>query len=515
MVSGDRFECNCGYRWISRKGWGEPSICPKCKSYYINNISEEVRLENARKVIERRKKQEAERKRKEKEDRRRKLEKEKRKKEAERKRKDFEKKQRAKGLIKYGEEWIPEKKFKKIKKRNKILFICGGLLIILFYIFIGSLLFSSNDVEITEQDNQANISLNLIDNESVETQKEIIEIPTNLVDNKSNSDYSNESDYIETSSSEYFNPYKTEFSINSKTDNYQNTEIYLEKGNRAIIWASGSVIWDSNTNQDSNPDGIEEISSNDEFLCPYKTPFSLVLKSGPECYFVGNYNVIKQEEFSSFLKLGFNDYYFEDNEGQFNVEVEILNESTKTENPNEIYNLDNRLEFEDESITLDLDYNKVFNVFSLSFWAKPDKTDNINVQTNQGGKTFLVQRYLFYPSMPNYPDSNNAGMGIALGTNGIQVFEQGQKDFPSILVYSGNLSDWNHFTITYKEGIPNLYIDGNFAKRGFKSTKTTIYAPTLIGEFFSGEVHKIHIFNKELSEEEIKGIYIQEKNKVN
>ena len=42
MVSGDRFECNCGYRWVSRKEWGEPSICPKCKGHYVNNISEET-----------------------------------------------------------------------------------------------------------------------------------------------------------------------------------------------------------------------------------------------------------------------------------------------------------------------------------------------------------------------------------------------------------------------------------------------------------------------------------------
>lgn len=32
-----RFSCNkCGYKWISKKVWGDPKECPRCKSDKIN-----------------------------------------------------------------------------------------------------------------------------------------------------------------------------------------------------------------------------------------------------------------------------------------------------------------------------------------------------------------------------------------------------------------------------------------------------------------------------------------------
>ena len=30
---------SCGYKWESKKSWGEPNICPKCKKEYIIKYS--------------------------------------------------------------------------------------------------------------------------------------------------------------------------------------------------------------------------------------------------------------------------------------------------------------------------------------------------------------------------------------------------------------------------------------------------------------------------------------------
>jgi len=48
MVSGDHFQCSCGYEWRTRKDVGKPSVCPHCKTTYISNLSEEERQEETR-----------------------------------------------------------------------------------------------------------------------------------------------------------------------------------------------------------------------------------------------------------------------------------------------------------------------------------------------------------------------------------------------------------------------------------------------------------------------------------
>lgn len=37
-TSGEKYVCNsCGYKWVSKKNFGSPSICPNCKERNIIN----------------------------------------------------------------------------------------------------------------------------------------------------------------------------------------------------------------------------------------------------------------------------------------------------------------------------------------------------------------------------------------------------------------------------------------------------------------------------------------------
>jgi hypothetical protein len=41
MANRDRFECNsCGYKWMTKKDWGQPNFCPGCKGKEFVNVDE-------------------------------------------------------------------------------------------------------------------------------------------------------------------------------------------------------------------------------------------------------------------------------------------------------------------------------------------------------------------------------------------------------------------------------------------------------------------------------------------
>ena len=93
------------------------------------------------------------------------------------------------------------------------------------------------------------------------------------------------------------------------------------------------------------------------------------------------------------------------------------------------------------------------STFSLSFWAKPE--------------TFAAngRGYLLYPGVEA---GNKAQVGISMGQNGIRVYERNQKN-NLVLEYADAIEGWTHVALVYKNGVPQLYLNGNLVATGQQS----------------------------------------------
>ena len=105
------------------------------------------------------------------------------------------------------------------------------------------------------------------------------------------------------------------------------------------------------------------------------------------------------------------------------------------------------------------------------------------------------------------PDTRHAGMGVALGTNGVTVCEASDNYLPSVLVANEPLMGWNHITVVYLHGQPTLYLNGVYVKAGYKSQHTVHPVFNLGGGaglgFFGGKLDDVRIYDRALTDAEV------------
>jgi hypothetical protein len=112
--------------------------------------------------------------------------------------------------------------------------------------------------------------------------------------------------------------------------------------------------------------------------------------------------------------------------------------------------------------------------FSFAAWLKPAATTELGVESNKGAAGLGLQRNdaLTPPHGNQFGTGNHAGCGLAVGTNGVAVLEHAASYFAPILVHAASLPDWTHVAVVYRNGQPQLYLNGKPAKNGLKSTYT-------------------------------------------
>lgn len=116
----------------------------------------------------------------------------------------------------------------------------------------------------------------------------------------------------------------------------------------------------------------------------------------------------------------------------------------------------------------------VTNSFTLAAWLKPAAETLLPAETNRGVVGFSAGRNdaLFPPPGHEvYADPGHAGCGLAVGRNGIVVFEHGADCFAPVLVYPASLTNWTHVTVVYRQGLPELYVNGRFARQGLRGSQ--------------------------------------------
>jgi hypothetical protein len=135
--------------------------------------------------------------------------------------------------------------------------------------------------------------------------------------------------------------------------------------------------------------------------------------------------------------------------------------------------------------------------FTLAFWVRPGGNTSLPGETNVGIVGMADPRNeIIFPQHGNTfgPGEANSGVGFSVGTNGVAVYEHGDKYFVPILTHAATLLEWTHVAIVYKNNEPSLFINGKPAHTGIKSPRTahpsdaTTAKPDFIGT--CGPIHR-------------------------
>ncbi len=151
------------------------------------------------------------------------------------------------------------------------------------------------------------------------------------------------------------------------------------------------------------------------------------------------------------------------------------------------------------------------NTFTYEMWVKPASSISIVPQAASGSYGTSGQQYVVKPMY--ITTGNDAGMGISVGTNGIQVFEHSNGYLPALLSWSGTINNWTHIAVVYNNKQPLLYVNGVLVASGLTSSRSNIYPYSIdnaseIGRgdygYYNGKMDELRIWNTALSQSEIR-----------
>ena len=93
------------------------------------------------------------------------------------------------------------------------------------------------------------------------------------------------------------------------------------------------------------------------------------------------------------------------------------------------------------------------------------------------------------------------GCGIAVGRNGICVFEHGASYFSPPLSYAGPIAGWTHVAVVYRDNQPHLYLNGRLVHTGLKSLH--VVHPGSPSTSFAGDLGPVEQIDRSLDAAEV------------
>ena len=125
------------------------------------------------------------------------------------------------------------------------------------------------------------------------------------------------------------------------------------------------------------------------------------------------------------------------------------------------------------------------------------------------GTAWNPGNYVIFP----HHGGSNAGVGVKVGCDGIQVCEHGSCYLPTVLSYSGAIdSGWHQIVVTVENnGAPILYLDGSYLATGSQSGRTKYFGVKDVGGggwgYYTGDADDFTVWNRVLDEGEIAALY--------
>ncbi len=154
------------------------------------------------------------------------------------------------------------------------------------------------------------------------------------------------------------------------------------------------------------------------------------------------------------------------------------------------------------------------NTFTMAVWAKPAADTVLLKEANRAVHGLHLNRNDAFPAPHGDGFAlgpGHAGCGLALGRNGVAVFEHGASYFAPVLVHAAPLTDWTHVAVVYRDGEPSLYLNGRFVHKGLKSTWQTHPGVNddAVNTHFAGKLGSATALNRALDENEIAALMKQ------
>jgi len=145
--------------------------------------------------------------------------------------------------------------------------------------------------------------------------------------------------------------------------------------------------------------------------------------------------------------------------------------------------------------------------FTIAVWAKPAAETTLHEEINRGVRGLGEPRNdaLYPPHGNTFGDQTHAGCGLAVGRNGVCVFEHGASYFVPLLVHAASLDDWTHVAVVYRDAQPSLYLNGKLVRAGLTSGHT-VHPGTAAkggGAPFRGELGSFQQIDRSLGATEI------------
>lgn len=151
------------------------------------------------------------------------------------------------------------------------------------------------------------------------------------------------------------------------------------------------------------------------------------------------------------------------------------------------------------------------NNFTVSFWAMPANTHQIDNESNTNVGGTSGQRYALWPTF--YSEAGQAGAGISVGTNGVSVYEHGTGYMPALLVYPTTINRWTHVAVVYENKKPKLYLNGLLVRTGMQSLRSIVHLnPSQIGGgsygHYAGGLDDLRLFDRALNANEVRSLVV-------
>lgn len=147
------------------------------------------------------------------------------------------------------------------------------------------------------------------------------------------------------------------------------------------------------------------------------------------------------------------------------------------------------------------------NSFCVIAVARPTVGHEIDAAGPAGVGGVSGQRYLFGAQ---HGGDFNSGAGLSLGTNGASIYEHGSGYMPALAVVAASIPGLAVVSMNYSNRQPALSVQSTLGAVGPVSTRNIVNAPVEIGAgaygAFAGELTEVLIFNRQLTDQELRGI---------
>ena len=110
--------------------------------------------------------------------------------------------------------------------------------------------------------------------------------------------------------------------------------------------------------------------------------------------------------------------------------------------------------------------------FTVALWARPAIDTTIVPQHMAGvnGMAEARNEATVATHGAHLGGEGHAGCGIAVGKNGVCVFEHGASYFSPPLSFAAPIADWTHVAVVYENNRPRLFLNGRLVHTGLQST---------------------------------------------